>query len=174
MAQLPPPLHRAPLAGGHSIRDRKVAVLVAHGVHGESAVSVHAVLLTLGAQPCFLAPRIGPVRTTDGVFIDAEASLENEPGFLFDAMVLPDGDEGVVELARDSHTLEFLRDQHRCGKAILAMPASRPLLDAAGVSAALPSGNPDPGLVIGHDVTAFIRALVRFRHPERHAALPAH
>lgn len=174
MAQLPPFLHRAPLAGGHSIRHRKIAVLVAHGIHGESLVGVYAALLTLGAHPCFIAPRIGPVRTIDGVFIDAEASLENEPGFLFDAMVLPDGEAGVGELARDVHALEFLRDQYHCGKAILAMPASRPLLDAAGVAATLPTGQPDPGLVIGHDVTAFIRALVRFRHPERHAALPAH
>ena len=174
MAQLPPALQRALLAGDNSIRARKIAILVAHGIEGRSVASVHAALLALGAHPCYVAPRIGPVKTVDGVFIDAEASLENEPGFLFDAMALPDGAAGVQELARDSHTLAFIRDQHGCGKAILAMPASRALLDAAGVSTTLPSGQPDPGLVIGHDITAFIRAVVRFRHTERHAAPPAH
>lgn len=168
MAQLPPTLQRALLAGDHSIRARKVAILVAHGITGESAAGVHAALLALGALPCFVAPRIGPVRTADGVFIDAEASLQNEPGFLFDALALPDGDEGVQALARDAHALAFIRDQHRSGKAILAMPASRVLLEAAGVSLNLPSGQADPGLVIGHDITAFIQAVVRYRHPGRH------
>lgn len=167
MAQLPPTLHRALLAGDSSIRARKVAILVAHGIVGESAVHVHAALMALGAQPCFVAPRIGPVRTVDGVFIDAEASLENEPGFLFDAVALPDGAEGVQALASDEHTLPFIRDQHRGCKAIFAMPASRALLDAAGVTALLPSGQQDPGLVVGHDITAFIRAIVHHHHSER-------
>lgn len=167
MAQLPPTLQRALLAGDHSIRARKVAVLVAHGIVGESALGVHAALLALGAHPSFVAPRIGPVRTADGVFIDAEASLQNEPGFLFDAMALPDGEEGVRTLARDAHALDFIRDQHRSGKAILALPASRALLEAAGTPLTLPSGEADPGLVVGHDITAFIRAIVRHRHPGR-------
>ena len=170
MAQLPPTLQRAPLAGDHSIRARKVAILVAHGIEGGSVAGVHAALLAMGAHPCYIAPRIGPVTTTDGVFIDAEASLENEPGFLFDTVALPDGIDGVQALADDARALAFIRDQHSCSKAMLAMPASRALLAAAGVPANLPSGEPDPGLVIGHDITAFIRAVVRFRHPERHTA----
>jgi catalase len=169
MAQLPPTLQSAPLAGDHSIRTRKVAILVAPGIEGRSAASLHAALQVMGAHPCYVAPRIGTVNTADGVYIDAEASLENEPGFLFDAMALPDGAAGVAALASNPHALAFIRDQHGCGRAILAMPSSRALLDAAGVSATLPSGLPDPGLVIGHDITAFIRALVRFCHPERHA-----
>lgn len=174
MAQLPPTLQRALLAGDHSIRARKIAVLVAHGIDGHSVAGVHAALLSLGAHPCYIAPRIGPVRTTDGVFIDAEASLENEAGFLFDAVALPDGVDGVQALASDSRALAFIREQYDGSKAMLAMPDSRALLQAAGVSACLPSGEPDPGLVVGHDITAFIRAVVRFRHPERHTAPPSH
>lgn len=174
MAQLPPTLQRALLAGDNSIRARKIAILIAQGIDGQSVAGVHAALLALGAHPCYVAPRIGPVTTSDGMFIDAEASLENEPGFLFDAMALPDGAAGVEELARDSHTLAFIRDQHGSGKAILAMPASRMLLEAAGVPFHLPSGEPDAGLVVGHDITAFIRAVVRFRHTGRHTAPPAH
>ncbi|MCW5670364.1 MAG: DJ-1/PfpI family protein [Hydrogenophaga sp.] len=173
MAQLPPSLERAVLAGDPSIRARKVALLVAHGIVGKSAVDLHATLLALGAQPCYVAPRIGPVRTVDSVFIDADASLQNEPGFLFDALALPDGGEGVQALARDSHTLDFIRDLHRSGKAILALPASGALLEAAGVALTLPSGQADPGLILGHDVTAFVQAIVRDRHPGRHIDTPA-
>lgn len=190
MAQLPPAMPRAlekavkpevtqspPLSllarpGDGSIRARKVAILVADGVVGQSALDVHAALFAGGAVPRFVAPHIGPVTTSDGAAVDADASLENEPGFLFDAMVLPDGEEGVKALARDGHTMEFIRDQYRHGKAIMALPASQALLTIAGVPPGLPNGDTDPGLVIGMNVDAFIHAVSLHRHPERETDPP--
>jgi catalase len=159
--------------GDGSLKGRKVAILVADGIVGQSAMDLHAALFAHGAVPRWVAPRIGPVRTTDGVAIDADASLENEPGFLFDALALPDGEGGVQVLSRDGHTLEFIRDQHRHCKAILVMPASRVLLDAAGVALTLPSGKPDPGIVVDAGVEAFMKAVARHRHPERETDPPA-
>ena len=158
--------------GDGSIKARKVALLVADGVVGRGALNLHAALVAKGAVPRFVAPRIGPVKTSDGVSIDADASLENEPGFLFDALALPDGEEGVKTLARDGHVGEFIRDQYRHGKTILAMPASSVLLDAAGVSLKLPKGDPDPGIVTKQGVEAFIEAIARHRHPERETDPP--
>lgn len=195
MAELPPPMPRAlprpakpevsvspalsllARPGDGSIRGRKIAILVAHGVAGQSAADIHAALLAQGAAPRFVAPRIGPVKTTDGVAIDADASLENEPGFLFDALVLPDGDEGVAALAQDGHTMAFIKDQYRHCKPILALKASRGLLDKAEASPTLPSGDPDPGIVLGGTnalaaTAAFIQAIARHRHPEREADPP--
>lgn len=190
MAQLPAPMPRAldnppkpevsrsptlsllARPGDGSIKGRKVAMLVADGVNGQSAVDVHAMLFAQGAVPRFVAPRIGQVKTADGVAIDADASLENEPGFLFDALVLPDGDEGVRTLSLDDHTMEFIKDQYRHGKAILVLPASVTLLEAAGASATLPSGEADPGVVQGGDVETFIAAVARHRHPERETDPP--
>lgn len=190
MAQLPSPMPRAletppkpevshsptlsllARPGDGSIRGRRVALLVADGVSGQIATDVHAMLLAQGAVPRFVAPRIGPVKTADGVAIEANASLENEPGFLFDALVLPDGDEGVRTLSLDGHTMEFIKDQYRHGKAILVLPASATLLKAAGVSATLPSGEADPGVVSGGDVETFIGAVARHRHPERETDPP--
>ena len=60
---------------------------------------VQAALLAQGAVPRLVGPRIGPVATPEGDTLDADASLENEPGFLFDALVLPDGEEAVAALA---------------------------------------------------------------------------
>src|SRR5690606_6469366 len=99
-----------------------------------------AALFERGAVPRFVAPRLGPVKTADGVPIDADASLENEPGFLFDALALPDGEAGVQALAQDGHTMEFVRDQYRHCKPILVLPASALLLDAVGVETTLPDG----------------------------------
>jgi catalase len=158
--------------GDGSLKGRKVAILVADGIVGQSAMNLHAALFAQGAVPRFVAPRIGPVRTVDSMDIDADASLENEPGFLFDALALPDGEGGVQVLSRDGHTMEFIRDQHRHCKAILAMPASRALLDAAGVSLTLPSGEADPGIVVGEGVEVFVKAIARHRHPERETDPP--
>jgi catalase len=68
--------------------------------------------------------------------LDADASLENEPGFLFDALVLPDGEDAVTALAGDGHTMEFIKDQYRHCKTILALGASARLLEEAGISTA--------------------------------------
>jgi catalase len=196
MRELPPPMPRA-LAkpakpevtrspalslfarpGDQSLSGRKIAILVADGVEGQSAVELHAALAAQGAVPRFVAPRIGPVATADEVAIDADASLENEPGFLFDALALPDGEAGVSALAGDGHTMEFIKDHHRHCKAILVMPASSALLLKAQVPSALPSGDPDPGIVFGataSDFEAFALAVARHRHPERetdHWCLP--
>jgi catalase len=162
--------------GDGSIKGRKVAVLVADGAVGQSAVDVHAALFAEGAVPRFVAPRIGPVVTEDGVRIDADASLESEPGFLFDALALPDGAAAVVTLAADGHTFEFIRDQYRHCKTILALGTAGDLLELAGVSASLPNGDADPGMVLADDagegVAAFIEGIRRHRHPEREADPP--
>jgi catalase len=53
-------------------------------------------LLEMGVVARFVAPRIGPVSTEDRTSLEADASLENEPGFPFDALLLPDGAGAVV------------------------------------------------------------------------------
>lgn len=63
----------------------------------------------------------------------------------------------------------------RHGKTILALGASKVLLVSAGVSANLPSGERDPGILLARDdeeaSATFIDAVGRHRHTEREAAL---
>jgi catalase len=161
--------------GGAGIKARKIAILVADGVLGKSAQALQAALLAGGAVPRFVAPRIGPVKTADGGGISAECSLENEPGFLFDALAFPDGEAGVAMLAGDGHTMEFVTNCHRHGKAILVMGASAELLRMAGIATALPGGAADPGIVMGEGAAAFeafATAIARHRHPERETDPP--
>ena len=162
--------------GETGIQGRKVALLVANGVEAESLIKLHSKLFELGAVPRFVAPHIGPLTTSKGAVIDADASLENEPGFLFDALVLPDGEMGVKELAKDGHTLEFIKDQYRHCKPIMVMTASTVLMHMAQIPPLLPSGNEDPGIVVGIDDSAiaqFVSAIARHRHPERETDPPA-
>src|SRR6185436_11281504 len=144
---------------------------------GNSAVALYDALLAQGAVPRFVAPRIGAVKTSDGSAIRADASLENEPGFLFDALALADGADAVAALAADGHTTEFIKDQFRHCKTILALGASISLLDDAAIPMKLPSGKDDPGLFVGAAspvmMKAFIAAIGRHRHPERETDPPA-
>ncbi|MES2980236.1 MAG: catalase [Pseudomonadota bacterium] len=162
--------------GDGSIKARKIAILIAAGVVGESITPIQAGLVAEGAVPRLVAPRIGPVTTAEGDELDADASLENEPGFLFDALVLPDGEAAVEALRRDGHTMEFIKDQYRHCKPILVMGASAALLNEIGISSQLPDGTPDSGLIISGaaatDLDAFIEAIAMHRHVERETDPP--
>ena len=163
--------------GDGSVAGRKVAVLVADGVAGQGVLDLQARALDAGVVARIVAPRIGEVQTSDGCSLQADASLENEPGFLFDALVLADGAGAVMELAADGHTLETVRDQYRHGKTIVALGSGADLLDMAGISVLLPAGDPDPGITLATDAAAGAQALLdglkRHRHPERETDPPA-
>jgi len=76
--------------------------------------------------------------------------------------------------------MDFISNQYRHGKTILAIGVSRVLIERAGVSTTLANGAADPGIVMGdaaeadHAVANFIGALGRHRHPEREACQLAH
>jgi catalase len=133
--------------GDGSAKTRRVAILVADGVEGASLAVLHTTLAGAGAVPRFVGARLGQVTDAEGEPIDVEVSMEAAPAVLFDALVLPDGTEAVAALGADGHTLEFIKDQYRHCKPILVLGEGSQLLDKAGVTATLPSGDPDPGLL---------------------------
>ena len=117
--------------------------------------------------------QIGRMPTIEGDSLDADASLENEPGFLFDALVLPGGEAAVQALAADAHAIEGIANVYRHCKPMLVMPASVALLKAAGI-------NPqtvDSGIVMvaadtGQAIAAFVKALGGPRAFERESDPP--
>jgi catalase len=166
------------LPGDSGIRTRKVAILVADGVNGASIAAMLAALAAAGAVASVVAPRLGRVKTYDRKPLEASGTLENSAPVLFDALVLPDGVDGVANLAEHDQTMDFIRDQFRHGKTILALGASKNLLDSAGISTVLPSGERDPGILLVRDAedapAGFIAAVGKHRHTARQAAwLPA-
>ncbi|MBA3467089.1 MAG: catalase, partial [Gemmatimonadaceae bacterium] len=164
--------------GEAGVRTRKVAILVANGVEGKSLKALHAALTAAGAVPRFVAPRLGTYSTTNGGRIEADASMENSPPVLFDALILPDGETGLGALEADGHTMEFVTNQYRHGKTILALGASGGLLESAGISPSLPGGVIDGGVLLmdpdGKNVAQkFIAAVAKHKHPERETDPPA-
>lgn len=167
-----PSLSLMALPGEGGVKTRKIAILVAAGMESESVTALIGELTDAGAVPRLVGSRLGSIRSADGVEFEVDATLENSPSVLFDAMVLPDGAAAAQALAKDGHSLEFLKDQYRHGKTILALGTSSTLLERAGISAELPSGRPDPGLIIEAAGSArlaqmFIAAVAKHRHPER-------
>ena len=168
-----PALSLMALPGDLGIRTRKVAILIADGVEGDSIATLQAALLKAGAVSRLIGPRLGTYTTAGGQAIEADASLENEPGFLFDALILPDGANAVNKLSNIGNTMEFVKDQYRHCKTILALGTSVALLDKAGISPNLPSGEPDSGLLKAEASAAksiagkFIAAMAKHRHTAR-------
>jgi catalase len=164
--------------GDGSIRTRRIAILVANGVDGEAARALHAGLVEQGAVPRYVGPRLGKVASESGEPLEVEVTLETMPSVLFDALALPGGKAAVVELGNLGHAIEFIKDQYRHAKPILALGAAAALVENAGVPAVLPSGKPDPGLLLGKEsaddvLPDFISAIARHRHHEREVDPPA-
>jgi len=164
--------------GEGGIRTRKVAILIADGAHGTSIATLQAALLEAGAVPRLVGPRLGTFAAETGEKLEADATMENSPGFLFDALVLPDGAAATDSLAVSGHTMEFLKDQYRHGKTILALGTSQGLLADAGIPPTLPNGAADPGLILadGTDLDAtlveFMTAVGGPRHSARETDPP--
>jgi catalase len=154
--------------GKTGIKTRRVAIFVAHGVDGAMVREIYASLLKDGAQPRLISQHLGKVAAGADCKLDVEITFEASPSVMYDAVILPDGEAAMQVLSRDGRALEFLRDQYRHDKPILALGAGRLLLAAANIPMTLPNGDPDPGLIVA-DAGSLAAALAAFK-----AALARH
>jgi catalase len=159
--------------GDGSIRARRIAILVADGFKSAEVTAISDRLTAEGAVPRFLSSRLGGV-SGDGGEIQVDSTLEALPSVLFDGVVIADGADAVRALAADGRTLEFLKDQYRHCKPIMALGGASALLERANIPAALPSSDPDSGLLVGPTATvdAFVAALAAHRHFARETDPP--
>ncbi|MGK2925677.1 MAG: catalase [Lysobacterales bacterium] len=170
-----PALSLMALPGERGIRTRQIAVLVENGVHHASLVDLHGALTDAGAVVHFVGSRVGLFVGDSGEEIEANKSMENSPGVLFDALVVPDGSEAVQALAGNGHTTEFIGDVFRHCKTILALGAGRELLEMAGIG---PIMDEAAGILLaeGADAArtaaAFINAIAAHRHYSRESDPP--
>jgi catalase len=170
--------------GENGVRGRRVALLVADGVEGGSLSSVQRALVKSEAVPRFVGGRLGTVRCADGTSLVVEATLENAPSVLWDAVVVPGGEGVQSALLARGRAVEFLRDQYRHCKPMLFLGEGETLLDALAIPVQLADGQPDPGLIIAatgdasaeaateEASEAFIAVLARHRVYEREVDPP--
>ena len=173
-----PPLSLRHRPGVTGIRTRRVALLVAAGVNGDAARALYAALLKEGAQPRLVGQRLGKVETANDPVLDVEISFETSPSVMYDAVILPGGEHAMRVLAGDGRALEFVREQYRHLKPIMALGSGETLLRAAGIPPLLPDGSHDWGLVLADArewrsaFSSFKAALTRHRVYERETDPP--
>jgi catalase len=165
--------------GDGSIRSRRIAIFVADGIDGDAAQTLHEGLANQGAVPRYIGPRLGTVTTDTGDGLEVEGTFETLPSVLFDAMAVPGGKTAIVTLGNVGQALEFIKDQYRHAKPILALAEGADLVENAGAPAMLPGGGQDPGMLVDRKASAsdmlvhFIKAIAKHRHHEREMDPPA-
>ncbi|TMS58811.1 catalase [Imbroritus primus] len=168
-----PALSQLARPGDGGIATRQIALLVADQVNADAVLATAQALIDRGAMVRMVGQHVGIFAADDGTQLDADASLENHPACLFDGVIIPDGQAAITLLSDDGRALEFLRDQYRHAKTILAIGAGRQLLEAAGI----PLDAPDPGVIQAEQadaraMAATVAALAMHRHPERETDPP--
>jgi len=166
-----PALSLAARPGDGSIAARRVAVLAADGADMAAVRPLMERLVAAGAVPRILAPRLGSVTGASGEAVEVDAPIDAAPSVLWDAVIIAGG----AALSADGRAVEFVKDQYRHCKTILAAAGGEDLLRAAMLPEALPDGHPDPGLLAGSKATdpgVFVAALARHRHFERETDPP--
>jgi catalase len=157
-----PALSLSARPGDGTIRGRRVAILVAPGVDGESVATAQKALTEAEAVVRLVGARLGATEVGDGEVVEPDATFETFPSVLFDAVVVPDGAKGTAALAALGQAREFLRDQYRHCKPILLMGAGEQVAAAVGV----PTDDRADWAVV-RDVQALIGALGRHRNWDR-------
>jgi catalase len=171
-----PPLSLTARPGDGSIRTRCIALFVAPGIDGAAVSALHKRLSDEGAVPRYIGPRLGSLETSGGEAIDVEVTFETAPSVVFDAAIIPGGADGVRKLTQSGQALEFVKDQYRHAKTLLALGEGAEVLRAAGIPDKLPDGGADPGVLQFTDATkgaqAFIDAVAKHRHWQRQTDPP--
>jgi catalase len=156
--------------GDGSIRTRRIAIMVAGGIAGGDVMAIHAALSEQGAVPRFVGARLGSVQSAEGDPIEVDVTMEAAPAVLYDALIVPGGREAIKILGNLGHAAEFIKEQYRHCKTILALGAGQDLLENAGVPLMLPNGEPDPGILqfpdqsVEQAIQPFIQAIATHRH----------
>jgi catalase len=159
--------------GDGRIAGRRIALLAGSGADVTALRAVQQRLVDAGAVASVVAAQLGRIDTADGGGepLEVDTTVEATPSVLWDAMVLPAGDDALPSVVADGRVVEFVKDQYRHCKPILVLGGNTMLLEAAGVASEVIERGDDPGLVVddGDDgaVQRFMRALACHRHYER-------
>ncbi|CCB73007.1 MULTISPECIES: catalase [Streptomycetaceae] len=166
-----PALSQANLLG-EGIRTRKVAVLAADGVEVPPLEEVRRELVGQGVIVEVLAASGGTLTGKDSGTLKVDRALPTMASVLYDAVLVPGGDDAVATLAADPAAVRYVEEAYRHGKPLAALGSGSRLLAAARLPEAVAGG---AGRELGVFTSAgsggvardFAQALGRHRFPNR-------
>ena len=115
------------------LKSRRVNVLVADGVSGDSLNSILETLASEGVHAQILAPHMGYVETDNGEQVKVDDTLQGMPSALADAVIVPDGEKSLETLMLDGNAKYQLRLAYKHLKAIGLDGGAQDMLQAAGI-----------------------------------------
>jgi catalase len=159
-----------------TIKTRKIAVLLADGFDDAAVAEMNKALLTAGATPKTVAPRLGVVIGANGEQFKVDFTFLTGSSVLFDAVYIPGGDASVEALKQEAEAAEFVNEAYKHCKAIAASGAGVGFLatslagkftetdeseDQASVNQGVVSSR---DAAISNVATSFIAAIAQHRH----------
>jgi catalase len=162
----------------NTIKTRKVAVLLADGFDDGAVTEMNKALLTAGAMPKTVAPRLGVVTGANGERLKVDFSFLTGSSVLFDAVYIPGGEASVAALTEQLEAQEFVSEAYKHCKALAASDAGVSFLSTA-LAGKIEVEAPEKQVAVHQGVvssrnaatqdvaTAFIAAIAQHRHWER-------
>jgi catalase len=150
-----------------TIKTRKIAVLLADGFDDTAVTEMNKALLTAGAAPKTIAPRLGVVTSANGKELKVDFSFLTAASVLFDAVYIPGGEASITALSGEQDALEFVQEAFKHCKTIAALGDGANFLKTALAEKA---ASDDPGLITDRDQTIdktaaqFIKAIAKHKH----------
>ncbi|WP_431096442.1 catalase [Polaromonas aquatica] len=119
---------------GGNVKTRKVAILVADGVEAAALKRLQQDLVEAGAQCKLVAPHLGTINTSSGRQLAVDHTFTNMPSVMFDAVLIPGGNESASILGAMGEAVHFVLEAYKHCKTICALNEGVQLLSTLGFS----------------------------------------
>jgi len=163
-----------------SVATRQIAVLAADGVDADQIRTLTEALTGAGAKWEVLAAADGTLRAAGGGEVAVTRALTTVASVLYDAVLVPGGEQSVRTLAEDGDAVHFLSESFKHGKAVGALGAGVSLLEIARITSVrrsdgdlvsdqgvITTTGPADGAFAEAFAEAFVTAVAAHRHPGR-------
>lgn len=117
------------------IKHRKVAILAAEGVNADHVGALKSRLEDKGAKAMVIAPSMASIEAANGTTIASDAMLNGLPSVVFDAVIVPGGEQSVYALAESGQGVYYLRQAYKHLKVIGVVGEGSSLLKKAEIEA---------------------------------------
>ncbi len=115
------------------VASRKIALLIADGVCATSVGKIKKALAEKGVHSQLLAPKMGMVKSREGEELKVDGTFEGNPSVLFDAVIVPTGNENIQTLSGNGLAKYHLQQAFKHLKAIGLQGDGAKVFQAAGL-----------------------------------------